>query len=99
MTAPASLDDVIVVSPDQVSADLSGETIILGMREGAYFGVSAAGSRIWSLLQEPRRLGEVVSILTSEYEVDAERCATDVLAFVDDLLARGLVSRHAPSTG
>ncbi|MBA4070291.1 MAG: PqqD family protein [Gemmatimonas sp.] len=99
MTSPASLDDVIVVSTDQVSADLSGETIILGMREGAYFGVSSAGSRIWSLLQQPRRLGDVVSILTSEYEVDARQCATDVLAFVDDLLSRGLVSRDGPSAG
>lgn len=99
MATPASLDDVIVVSSDQVSADLSDETIILGMREGAYFGVSAAGSRIWSLLQQPRRLGDVVAVLTSEYEVDAQQCATDVLAFVDDLLSRGLVSRDGPSAG
>jgi hypothetical protein len=99
MTSPVSLDDVLVVSTDQVSADLSGETIILGMREGAYFGVSAAGSRIWTLLQQPRRLSDVVSILTSEYEVDSQQCAADVLAFADDLLARGLVSRDAPATG
>jgi len=99
MTTPASLDDVIVVSSDQVSADLSGETIILGMREGAYFGVSAAGSRIWSLLQQPRRLRDVVSVLTAEYEVDADQCTSELLAFVDDLLSRGLVSRDGPTAG
>lgn len=99
MATPVSLDDVIVVSSDQVSADLSGETIILGMREGAYFGVSAAGARIWSLLQQPQRLGDVVSVLTSEYEVDAQQCAADVLAFVDDLLSRGLVNRDRSSAG
>jgi hypothetical protein len=99
MTAPLTLDDVLVVSTDQVSADLSGETIILGMREGAYFGVSDAGSRIWSLLQSARRLSEVVSVLTAEYDVEEEQCAREVLAFADDLLARGLVSRDAPPAG
>lgn len=90
-----TLADSVVVSDNQVSADLSGEVVILGMQEGAYFGVDAAGARIWALLQTPRRLGELVTTLTDEYAVPADQCAADVLAFVEDLLDRGLVTRGA----
>lgn len=97
MAPTLSLDDVFVVSPDQVAADLGGEVIILGMKEGAYFSVTAAAERIWTLLQSPRRLGDIVSTLTSEYDVGADQCTRDVLAYVEDLRARGLVVRHVES--
>ena len=92
-----TLDDTIVVSDNQVSADLAGEVVILGMREGVYFGVQAAGARIWALLQTPRRLGDLVAMLTAEYAVPPEQCATDVLAFAEDLAGRGLVIRAVPA--
>jgi hypothetical protein len=95
MPASLTLDDTVVVSDNQVSADLSGEVVILGMKEGAYFGVEQAGARIWALLQAPCRLRDVVETLVAEYEVPAEQCAADVLAFVEDLAERGLVIRDA----
>lgn len=95
MPASLSLNDTVVVSDNQVSADLSGEVVILGMKEGSYFGVDAAGARIWALLQVPRRLGDVVATLVDEYEVPTDQCAADVLVFVEDLAERGLVVRDA----
>ena len=97
MATPLSLDDTVVVSNDQVAADLAEEVVILGMKEGVYFSVSAVAARIWALLQTPRRLGDVVATLTSEYDVPADECTADVLAFVEELAARGLVVRDAPS--
>lgn len=95
MPPTLSPDDTIVVSKDQVAADLSGEVVILGMSEGAYFSVSEVAARVWALLQTPRRLGDVVDILMSEYDVPADQCTVEVLAFVEDLAARGLVVRDA----
>ncbi len=92
MSPTLTLDDIVVVSDNQVSADLSDEVVILGMKEGEYFGVEAVGARIWTLLQTPRRLGDVVATLTDEYAVPAERCTAEVLAFVEDLVDRGLVT-------
>jgi hypothetical protein len=97
--APAlSLDDVLVASGDQVAADLGGEVVILGMKEGAYFSVSTVAERIWALLQSPHRLADVVATLTSEYDVATDQCTRDVLAFAEDLCARGLVVRHVEAT-
>jgi len=93
-----NLDDTLVVSSDQVAADLSGEVVILGMKEGAYFSVSAVAARVWALLQVPCRLGDIVATLLSEYDVPADQCAAEVLEFAEDLAARGLVVRHAAPT-
>ncbi len=98
MPRALSLDDVVAVSNDQVAADLTGDVVILGMKEGMYFSVSAVGARIWALLQTPRRLSDIVTTLTAEYDVSADLCAAEVLAFVEDLTARGLVVRDAGPT-
>ncbi len=94
MPSALTLADVVVASEDQVAADLSGEVIILGMREGAYFSVSDVAARIWELVQAPHRLSDLVATLMSEYDVSAEACAAEVLAFVEELAARGLVVRR-----
>lgn len=98
MANTLSLGDTVVVSDDQVAADLAEEVVILGMKEGTYFSVSAVAARIWALLQTPRRLSDVVATLTSEYDVPVDQCTEDVLAFVEELAARGLVVRDAPSS-
>ncbi|MBM3907609.1 MAG: PqqD family protein [Gemmatimonadetes bacterium] len=97
MASTLSLDDIVVASNDQVAADLAEEVVILGMKEGTYFCVSQVAARIWALVQTPRRLSDVVSALRSEYDVSAEQCTREVLAFVEELVARGLVVRDAPA--
>ncbi|MHB8838432.1 MAG: PqqD family peptide modification chaperone [Gemmatimonadaceae bacterium] len=92
------ISDVVVASEDQVAADLSGEVIILGMREGAYFSVSDVAARIWELVQVPRRLSDVVATLMAEYDVTPEACSSEVLTFVAELVERGLVVRRAEPT-
>lgn len=98
MATSFSLGDTVVVSNDQVAADLAEEVVILGMKEGTYFSVSAVAARIWALLQTPHRLADVVATLTSEYDVPADVCTAEVLAFVEELAARGLVVRDAASS-
>ncbi len=88
---PLTLSSRLVVSKDQVSADLSGEAVVLGMHNGVYYGLDAVASRIWALLQEPRQLADVVSVIESEFEVTHERAAADLIAFASELATHGLV--------
>ena len=92
---PLSLESHVVASDEQVSTSLGDETVILGMHDGVYYGLDAVGARVWALLATPRRVSELVEVVTSEFDVGAERCERDVLALLEDLAARGLV-REAP---
>jgi len=86
--SPASM---VAASSDQVSASLGNETVLLSMESAMYYGIDSVGSRIWELLQEPIRVSQIRDVITSEYDVDAERCEADVIAFLQTLLASGLI--------
>ena len=82
---------IVMVTKDQVSADLSGEAAILNLKTGTYYGLDAVGARIWSLIQEPRRVDEIKGVLVQEYDVEPERCEEDLLSLLEELLSHGLI--------
>ena len=82
---------MVVVSQDQVSCDLSGESAILNLKAGVYYGLNEVGTRIWKLIQEPRRVGELRDAILEEYEVEPDRCEADILGLLQDLLDNGLI--------
>ena len=77
---------------DQVSCVLDGETAILHLGSGTYYGLNAVGSTIWNLIQEqPRTIAEIHDRLLQQYEADAGECERDLLNVLDDLSKASLV--------
>lgn len=100
MTTPFSPPPTtrFVAVRDQVSADLGGEAAVLKVTTGVYYGLNEVGARIWSLLAKPVTAQEITDALVAEYEVEAERCAADVLGLLQQLLSEGLVElREGPA--
>lgn len=89
-------ESVVVASDDQVSTTVGGDVVILGMRDGVYYGLDAVGARIWELIRAPRRVADLVATLTSEFDVDAAQCERDLVALLHDLEQRALIRRAAP---
>jgi len=85
-------DSCVVVSDEQVSTSLGEETVVLGMGDGVYYGLDAVGARVWELLATPRQVSELVRAIVGEFDVTPEQCERDVLALLDDLSERRLVS-------
>jgi len=81
----------IVAAEGQVSADLSGEVVILNLDSGLYYGLDAVGARIWGLIQVPKTVMEIRAALLEEYEVEPERCERDLSALLQSLAAEGLI--------
>lgn len=90
-TVPLRRETRVVVSEDAVSAELEGETVILGMRDGVYYGLDRVGSRIWRLAASPTTLGSMHAAIVAEYDVAPEVAWDDLCAVVRDLLASGLL--------
>jgi hypothetical protein len=88
-------DSTVVAAKDQVSSDLGGEVAILDLKAGVYYGLDAVGARIWSLIQEPRTVNEILNILLEEYEVEPERCERDLLVLLQRLADEGLIEVEA----
>jgi len=86
---------LLVAHPDQISADLSpdlsGDVVILHLKDGIYYELNETGARIWELIQQPCSLGTVLDALVADYEVDQQQCEADLLALIEDMVGRGLI--------
>ena len=92
-----SEQSTVVVSQDQVSCDLSGESAILNLKAGVYYGLNEVGTTIWKLIQEPRRVGDLRDALLEEYEIEPDRCEADLMILLQDLLDNGLIEEKNES--
>jgi hypothetical protein len=89
--APLSFDSVVAASAEQVSCPLGDEAAILNLKNSVYYGMNSVGSRVWTLLKQPRKVAEVRDALVAEYEVDPERCGGDVLQLLEKMRDEGLI--------
>lgn len=92
-------DARIAMTDAQVSAELSGETIILAMRDGQYHGLDRVGTVAWRLLREPIPFQELVDAVVARFDVDRARATADLEALVHELAAIGVVSIDATGRG
>jgi hypothetical protein len=49
------------------------------------------GARIWELIATPRSVRSIRDALLAEYQVDADRCETDLVALLEALRDADLV--------
>jgi Coenzyme PQQ synthesis protein D (PqqD) len=86
-----SQQTVVVASSEQVSSDLAGESVILNLKTGTYYGLNTVGSSIWLLIQEPKAVQDICEAILQEYDIDSQTCEQDVKALLTDLLNAQLV--------
>jgi hypothetical protein len=82
---------VVVAGQDQVSSLVAGETIILSLQTGMYYGLNSVGARIWALVRTPTRVGDICDAVLQEYDVGEDRCQRDVVSVLRQLAAQGLI--------
>jgi len=85
------LDRRIVVNPDVVFRDIEGETVLLHLERGIYFGLDAVGTRVWDALVEHGRARPAVAPLLAEFEVTAAVLEDDIARLIDALANNDLV--------
>jgi len=76
---------------DVQSRRFHDETVVLDLVRGEYFSLDEVGSKVWDSLVAGSSVPEVVAALEKEFDADAERIEADVVALVDDLVARRLL--------
>ena len=88
-------DTVVRRTASLSSVDVNGESVILNVDSGTYFGLDGVGARIWSLLESPVTYGELVRVVVNEYEVDRDTAESDIADLVRELEQKGLVETGA----
>ena len=86
------------VADNVVCRNLAGESVLLNLDTGTYFGLDAVGTHLWNLVAEHGSTALAIDTLLAEYDVDASRLRKDVTALIDQLLAKRLLTTDAEQT-
>jgi hypothetical protein len=86
------LDAPVRIPDDVIFRELDGEAVVLNLDTGIYFGLDAVGTRIWRLLEEHKPLRLVLDTLVEEYDAAPDRLQRDLLAFIERLNTKGLLT-------
>ena len=85
------LETKLTIPPHVISRQVGAEIVVLDLESGLYFGLDEVGRLIWESVSEGRSPAEAVELVIAEYEVDEPQARADVIAFVSELVCRGLV--------
>jgi hypothetical protein len=74
-----------------IEAEVDGELVALHVDNGTCYGFNGTATRIWGLIEEPKRLSELRDALTAEYDVEPDECEAQLLDLLKDLEGDGLL--------
>ncbi|MFN3387869.1 MAG: PqqD family peptide modification chaperone [Allosphingosinicella sp.] len=81
-----------------IEAEVDGEMVALHVENGTCYGFNGTATRIWAMLDAPKRVSELRDALLEEYDVDPETCEAQLIALLRELERDGLVAlAGAPS--
>jgi hypothetical protein len=84
------LDSTVSPSDDAVFRELEGESVLLNLETGMYYGLDAVGTRAWQLAAADGSLRAVRDALAEEYDAEPAVIERDLLALAEALIGKGL---------
>ncbi len=89
----------MTIGPDQrfrSAADVhtrafDGETVLVDLRGGDYFGLNELGARLWEGVVAGKTPREVAASLGGLFKVEPDQLLADLLALAHELVERGLL--------
>jgi hypothetical protein len=73
---------------------IGDEYFVLTTGDSTLHNIKGAGVRIMELLDEGKDEAEIARALTDEYDAPAAEIEADLAAFLEDMAAKGIVTRN-----
>lgn len=85
-------DQIVTRNKSTASRIIAGEAIVLTSQDSMIRNLNETGSRAWELLADSPTVGEIVRRIHAEFDVSEAQAQADVVAFLEQLIAKGLVT-------
>jgi hypothetical protein len=89
---PLSLSSMVARCEGFIDAEADSEVATIDIDKGTCYCFNRQGSRIWSTLSTPIRIGDLCAALISEYDVELSVCERQVLDLLEELRAEGMIT-------
>jgi len=81
------------ISEDAVANAVGGETIILHLGNGHYYGLDTIGTQLWEGLKAGKLPSEVCDDILKGYDVERQQVEADLVHFLKELAEHELVEK------
>lgn len=75
-----------------IEADIDNEKVMMSIENGAYYGMNPVASYVWTLLETPHTLKELVEQTTQEFDVSLQECQQDIEPFLRQLIEKKMLN-------
>ena len=76
---------------EMIETEVDGELVALHIDNGTCYGFNGTATRIWAMIEQPKRFSELKEELLREFEVDPDLCEAQLSELLNELAADGLV--------
>ena len=86
------LETRLIRRPDLVAADMDGETVMIDIESGRYFGLVGIGPYLWTALEHECSVGGLIDDVRSHFAAGPDDpVEQDVRVFLGELVDKNLV--------
>jgi coenzyme PQQ synthesis protein D (PqqD) len=85
-----TLDSKVAVSEESIFRELEGESVVLNLETGMYYGLDEVGTEIWRAVEETGMLRQALDRVLAEFDTDRAAAESDLLELAQGLLDKGL---------
>lgn len=88
---PLDIPSRVRIRDDVLYQYLQGETVLLDLASGTYYGLDSVGTRVWQGIEQHGQLNKVREAILNEYDVSEQQCDADLVDIIADLINKGLL--------
>jgi hypothetical protein len=86
-----TIDAIVQRDTEVLSTQAPDETLAMDIASGTCFAFTGPSARIWALIETPIGVRQLVRRLVEEYEIEEADCLDQTMAYLQKLLAEGIV--------
>ena len=85
----------LLLNQELLQSEIDGETIMMSIDNGKYYGLNTVASRIWEILKTEPLLSELINKLIEEYNIAPTQCENETKEFLNHLIENKLIKIEA----
>lgn len=83
--------NILYRNPDLLMNTVNGETVMMSIERGNYYGMNSTGNLIWNFLESEKSVNEIVDFLKNKFSLNEDILQNDVYPFIKQLIDEKVV--------
>lgn len=83
---------IVCRGTDHVESNKDGRYALMHVKSGKFYAVHDTTAAVWTHIEEPIQVADLIDRLTDAYDVSRAQCLEDTLELLRELKAEGLIN-------